>query len=87
VLLDSGAAGAAVVNAGGDEGAWRAAASLTFAGATLPPVALDHVAVGRGADLPRPMILAGAAPYLAFDVLYDAERRMIGLRPRHTPSR
>jgi hypothetical protein len=32
--------------------------------------------------MPRPMMLAGAAPYLAFDVLYDPERGVIGLRPR-----
>jgi hypothetical protein len=82
VLLDSGAAGAAVVNAGGDDGAWTAGATLTFAGQALPPVTLSRVSAGPGADLPRPMILAGAEPYLAFDVLYDPERRMIGLRVR-----
>ena len=87
VLLDTGAAGATVVNAGGDEDAWTAGAALSFPGANLAPVALAHVAAGRGADLPRPTILAGAQPYLAFDVLYDPERRMIGLRPRHAPAR
>jgi hypothetical protein len=85
VLLDTGAAGAAVVNAGGDDSGWTAGASLTFAGGTLPPVTLGRVAAGRGADLPRPMILAGAAPYLVFDVLYDPERRVIGLRARSRP--
>jgi hypothetical protein len=87
VLLDTGAAGAAVVNAGGDDSAWTAGATLTFAGGTLPPVTLGRVAAGRGADLPRPMILAGAAPYLTFDALYDPGRRAIGLRARSRPSR
>jgi hypothetical protein len=51
-------------------------------------VALDQhngaAAVVTGLDprLPRPIILAGVAPYLAYDVLYDAERSVIGLRPR-----
>lgn len=87
VLLDTGAAGAAVVNAGGDESAWTAGAALTFASGNLPPVELPRVSAGRGGDLPRPIVLAGVAPYLAFDVLYDPERRTIGLRPRHAPAR
>ena len=32
-----------------------------------------------------PFILAGIAPFMAFDVLYDPERRMIGLRLRSSP--
>ena len=84
-IVDLGLVYAVLVNAGADDGGWTAGAALTFAEADLPPVALPSVAAGRGADLPRPMILAGAEPYLAFDVLYDPERRMIGLRPRPRP--
>jgi hypothetical protein len=81
VLLDTGAAGAAVVNGGGGAAAWVAGASLSFNG--VQPVELHRpLSAGRGDDMPRPMILAGAAPYLAFDVLYDPERGVIGLRPR-----
>jgi hypothetical protein len=31
---------------------------------------------------PRPSIFAGAAPYFAWSVLYDARRQLIGLKPR-----
>jgi hypothetical protein len=87
VLLDTGASSAAVINAGGGGDAWTAGAALTFAGGALPPVELGRLATGRAGDLPRPMILAGSAPYLAFDVLYDPERRTIGLRSRPQPAR
>lgn len=87
VLMDTGAAGAAVINAADVEGLWADVGKLTFEGATLPPVEIPKVAAGRGWNLPKPMILAGAAPYLTFDVLYDPERRMIGLKPRPAPTR
>ena len=85
-LLDTGAAGVAVVNAGGAAAEWAVGARLILGDGRLPPVAIAPgaraVAVGRGVDMPTPIILAGAAPYLAFDVLYDPENRRIGLRPR-----
>jgi hypothetical protein len=85
VLLDSGASGVAVVNARGGRADWANGAHLILGDGQLPPVRIrpGAVAVGRGEDMPTPIILAGAAIYVAFDVLYDPENRRIGLRPRN----
>jgi hypothetical protein len=88
VLLDTGADRITLVNADVPAGVLG---PVTFAfpgvpGAEIPapgqPKGLVAIVNRLDLSMPKPIILAGATPYLSYDVLYDAERGAIGLRPR-----
>jgi len=94
VLLDTGTSFLSVINAR-NTGPWADgdAVSLEVYGADGVVAASTGFALGsRDAATrlvwrneiaaPRPSIFAGAAPYFAWSVLYDARRQQIGLKPR-----
>jgi hypothetical protein len=95
VLMDTGAQGLSVLNAGPGGEPWPAgsAAALDLFDATGGLAAQEMLTVGqreqgarlsfrREARVQGVVIYAGIAPYFAYSVLYDARRQMIGLKAR-----
>lgn len=95
VLMDTGAQGLAVLNASLGEAPWPdgAAAALELFDASGRVAAREALTVGlrdqgtrltwrREGRVQGVVIYAGVSPYLAYSVLYDARRQMIGLKPR-----
>ena len=69
---------AAVLEVYGDDGVVAARAALQLGSRD----AATRLAWRTEPAAPRPSIFAGAAPYFAWSVLYDARRQRIGLKPR-----
>jgi len=95
MLMDTGGPGLAVVNAGVGVEPWSdgARASLEFFDATGRLAAQEILTVGlrdqgtrlawrRENRVSGTVIYAGISPYLAYSVLYDARRQVIGLKAR-----
>jgi hypothetical protein len=93
VLLDTGAANITLINAGeagrafvdGGEAVLSLGGNIPVAPHKYPPGPRDRASrVGTRNDphLPRPAMVAGVLPYFAYEVMYDAERGLIGLKPR-----
>lgn len=71
----------AVLEVYGADGAVAARTEFTLGS----PEAGTRLAWRSEPRAPGPAIFAGAAPYFAWSVLYDARRQAIGLRPRPAP--
>lgn len=74
-------AGEAALEVYGADGAVAARADLALGS----PAAGTRLVWRTEARAPRPSVFAGAAPYFAWSVLYDARRQQIGVRPRRPP--
>lgn len=99
VLLDTGSFFLSVLNGGPDDAPWPDGSTAVldlFDGAgrvtTQAPFVLGDRNLGtrfvarRESHVYGVVILAGAAPYFSYSVLYDSRRGMIGLRRRAAPT-
>jgi len=94
VMLDTGAVNIGLINTGVAAGfADKPQATLTLDDTAASARVAIEMPLGRrdlatrispraDALMPRPTIVAGLAPYFAWDVYYDADHSAIGFRPR-----